>query len=135
LLKAGLEGVLFQIRAIQTLLEERAGSPDRLLASGGFARSAAWCQMAADLLGVPVAVPEIIESSGLGAAQLGFYAMEDGQGPLLRWPGTVSQVYEPNPERANAYRELFPIYLGLYDKLKDSMKDLTGFEQRQALPG
>lgn len=135
MLKAGLEGVLFQVRAIQSLLEERAGKPTRLLASGGFARSASWCQMAADLLGTPVAVPEIIESSGLGAAQLGYYALEDAKGPLLRWESAKAQVFEPNPERAAVYNELFPIYLGLYDKLKDSMKDLSGFERRQAIRG
>lgn len=121
MLRAALEGVMYQIAAIVALMNECGNEIKEIRASGGFARSQLWSQMLADILGVRVTVPESVESSGLGAAQLGIYAMEDGRGPLLRWDAGVGVVYEPNPETHAVYRELLPFYLNLYHALKPSM--------------
>jgi len=79
--------------------------------------------MLADVLGVPVQVPESVESSGLGAAQLGLYAMEEGRGPLLRWDTGNGRCYEPDSRAHAIYRELLPFYLNIYDRLKDTMRE------------
>lgn len=123
MLRAAMEGVLFQIAAIVSLMEQSGGKAREIRASGGFARSPLWCQMMADLLGVPVRVPESVESSGLGAAQLGLYAMEEGRGPLLRWRIEGGALYEPDPAAAAVYRDMLPFYLRLYDLLKEPMKE------------
>lgn len=121
MLRAALEGVMYQIAAIVELMNECGNEIKEIRASGGFARSQLWCQMLADILGVRVTVPESVESSGLGAAQLGIYAMEEGRGALLRWDAGVGVVYEPNPDTHAVYRELLPFYLNLYHALKPSM--------------
>ncbi|OAB40183.1 gluconokinase [Paenibacillus antarcticus] len=125
MLRAAMEGVLFQITAIVSLMKDDGGKPREVRASGGFARSTIWCQMLADMLGVPVRVPESVESSGLGAAQLGLYAMEGCDGPLLRWKELNGSIYEPDVANHKIYQKLLPFYLDLYDRLKEPMREIT----------
>lgn len=124
MLRAALEGVMYQIAAIVELMNECGNEVKEIRASGGFARSAMWCQMLADILGVPVTVPESVESSGLGAAQLGIYAMEEGKGPLLRWDAGKGVSYTPDMESHAVYSKLLPFYLNLYQVLKPSMHEM-----------
>lgn len=125
MLRAGMEGVLFQITAIVSLMKQAGRKPKEVRASGGFARSAIWCQMLADMLGVPVQVPDSVESSGLGAAQLGLYAMEGCRGSLLRWRVMNGSLYEPDVANHKIYQKLLPFYLNLYDRLKEPMREIT----------
>ncbi|WP_042163407.1 gluconokinase [Paenibacillus gorillae] len=125
MLRAALEGVMFQIAAIISLMKQAGEKPKEIRASGGFARSALWCQMLADMLGVPVSVPDSVESSGLGAAQLGLYALEDCSGPLLRWSQLKGTRYEPDLSNYEKYEALLPFYLNLYDRLKEPMRDIA----------
>ncbi|MFX3636235.1 MAG: gluconokinase [Candidatus Pristimantibacillus sp.] len=125
MLRAAMEGVLYQITAIASFMKQIGGTPSEVRASGGFARSSLWCQMMADMLGVPVRIPSSVESSGLGAAQLGLYAMQDCQGPLLRWKDTEGSLYEPNEINHKLYQSILPLYLSLYDRLKEPMRELT----------
>ncbi|MHA6480341.1 gluconokinase [Paenibacillus sp. strain BS8-2] len=124
MLRAAMEGVMYQIAAIVALMNECGNEIKEIRASGGFARSELWVQMLADILGVRVTVPESVESSGLGAAQLGIYAMEEGKGPLHRWESGDGATYEPNPDTHAVYRELLPFYLNLYHALKPSMHEM-----------
>ncbi|OBZ12745.1 gluconokinase [Bacillus sp. FJAT-26390] len=125
MLRAAMEGVIFQMTAIVSLMKQAGEAPKEVRASGGFARSTIWCQMMADMLGVSVRVPVSVESSGLGAAQLGLYAMEGCQGPLLRWKVEDGSVYEPNATNHEQYQRLLPLYLSLYDRLKEPMRDIS----------
>ncbi|GGG53852.1 gluconate kinase [Paenibacillus radicis (ex Gao et al. 2016)] len=125
MLRAALEGVLFQITAIVSLMKQAGEKPREVRASGGFARSTLWCQMLADMLGVPVSVPDSVESSGLGAAQLGLYALEGCSGPLLRWNQRNGKRYEPDLSNHEKYEVLLPFYLNLYDRLKEPMRDIA----------
>ncbi len=123
MMRAAMEGVVYQVAAIVSMMNDSGGQAKEIRASGGFARSALWCQMLADVLGVPVQVPESVESSGLGAAQLGLYAMEEGRGPLLRWDSGNGRCYDPDSRAHEVYRELLPFYLNIYDRLKDTMRE------------
>ena len=124
MLRAALEGVMFQISSIVSLMEQAGGKAKEVRASGGFARSPLWCQMMADMLGVSVQVPDLVESSGLGAAQLGLYAMEEKRSPLLRWKDIKGVSYEPSEANHRVYRDLLPFYLNLYHSLKDQMRNI-----------
>ncbi|RKP58153.1 gluconate kinase [Cohnella endophytica] len=125
MLRAAMEGVLFQITAIASLMEQAGDKPKEVRASGGFARSSLWCQILADMLGVPVRVPDLVESSGLGAAQLGLYAMDGCSGALLRWKDMEGSLYEPVAANHKVYQDLLPLYLSLYDRLKEPMHEMT----------
>ncbi|MFD2114878.1 gluconokinase [Paenibacillus yanchengensis] len=129
MMRAALEGVLFQLLAIVSMMEEKGTVAKQIRASGGFARSPLWCQMMADMLGVAVFVPDVVESSGLGAAQLGIYAMNNEQGKLCIWDNMSGTTYEPDSNNHRIYRQLLPTYLQLYYSLKDAMSHMTVLQQ------
>jgi xylulokinase len=90
---------------------------------GGGARSPIWRQMAADVLGVPVLIPEQAEAAALGAAlQAGW--MLDGGGArklnfLIDEHVTIDRAAscEPNPGLRGAYDEAYARYRQLLDAL------------------
>ena len=68
-MRATLEAIAFEVRDV---IEARcrAGRPPALRVDGGAAANDLLCQFQADLLGVPVQRPEIVETTALGAAFL-----------------------------------------------------------------
>lgn len=132
MIRAVLEGVAYRIHSVVQALEELAGPANEIRASGGFARSAFWRQMMADVLGTPVLVPDSIESSGLGAAQLGLYAM----GEVNDFSGIHDWVaaghrHSAEQKHDEVYNQLLPIYHQVYWNLKDSFDALASFQSTQ----
>jgi gluconokinase len=87
-------------------------------ATGGFARSALWRQMLADVLGMPIGYPAGREGSAFGAALIGMQALGmveslDVAAELVR----IEEVVEPEADAAGTYAELLPAFAELYDAL------------------
>ncbi len=106
LLRCALEGTAFAIRdALDALL---AGHhPPHLRLAGGGTLAAAWRQLLADVLGLPLYAVDVPAASGRGAALLGAHAagllsFADIQGPLI--PPT-HLVAEPDPAAAAFHAE------------------------------
>jgi glycerol kinase len=92
LARAGLEAIAYQTLDAVRAMEAGAGEPLRELRADGGATANRWLmQFQADVLGVPVVVPEVAETTALGAAYLA------GVGVGL-W--TVSDVRDGWRERA-----------------------------------
>jgi glycerol kinase len=71
LVRAALEAMAFGTADVLALMQERSGVPFRVLrVDGGVAANAWLMQFQADVLGVPVERPDIVETTGLGAAGL-----------------------------------------------------------------
>jgi glycerol kinase len=71
LARAALEGIAYETVDAVRAMETAAGKPlDELRADGGATANAWLMQFQADVLGVPVVVPEIAETTALGAAAL-----------------------------------------------------------------
>src|ERR1700722_12059615 len=104
LLRSALEGTAFAIRdALDALLAGHRPPPLRL--AGGGTLAAAWRQLLADVLGLPLYAVDVPAASGRGAALLGARAagllsFADIQGPLAP-PARL--VAEPDPA-ATAFR-------------------------------
>jgi xylulokinase len=79
----------------------------RVVATGGGARSPLWLQINADMLGVPVVTPACAERACLGAAT--FAAVAAGFYPSIREATTVmvrpDRVYEPASDGVAVYRD------------------------------
>src|SRR5690606_10103521 len=84
IVKAILEGLLFEIRLNSELLRQAGVEIERYRAIGGAARSRTWMQIAADILDRPVIVLEVDEVAALGAALMGARAagILDGEGEI-----------------------------------------------------
>ena len=98
LARAVLEGCAFAMRDVLERLLEMGVPIDAILLLGGGARSALWARIRADLTGLPVALPPIVDTSPIGAAMLA--AVAAGLQPSLpaaaRWsparPGPSSRT-------------------------------------------
>jgi gluconokinase len=110
--QAAFEGVAFRFAAIADLL------PDvrEVVATGaGLLHDRDWIQIMADALARPIAVSGVPEASLRGAAVL---ALERAGHELADAP--VSEIVEPRPDRAEAYRAARGEQQRLYDLLYDA---------------
>jgi gluconokinase len=133
MIRAVLEGVIFNLYSILPAVESLIGPTRRILATGGFARSALWRQMMADIFDRDVVVPESIESSCLGAAVLG----QLGLGRISSLDAVLSMVgatvqHRPEPSAVAAYRRLWPIFETLPALLADQYAAITEFQRTAA---
>jgi xylulokinase len=107
MLKALLEGMAFSVAQGLASYGEMGLRVERLRAAGGGARSAAWLQLSADVLGLPVELPEVAEATTLGAALLaGLGAGAYGNAEeAVRVAVRVKRRYEPDASHQTRYRE------------------------------
>ncbi|MFL1695235.1 gluconokinase [Weissella kandleri] len=128
--RAVLEGIIFNIYMVELALEEVVGDLKSIQATGGFARSALWRQMLADIFEQPVTVPEAFESGALAATvmaqkALGLVDSLDVIGDMVGEANT----YQPNPENYEVYRELAPIFIRLSRQLQTEYKNIADFQR------
>ncbi len=131
MIRAALEGVIFNLYSILPALEDLIGPTKRMMATGGFARSALWRQMMADIFNREVVVPESVESSCLGAAVLGLYAL--GMAPSLDviadMVGSTNR-HVPVPANVAVYDRLRPIFMSIPGKLQQEYQALSEFQRQ-----
>ncbi|MCU1459572.1 MAG: xylB [Actinomycetia bacterium] len=97
--RALLEGSAYGLRHIVDTLALDGVELERLMVSGSPARSRLWSQIKADVLGVPVEVPEFPELAARGAALAAGAAIgwwpRPGEGAPGSWPVGARSVLEP----------------------------------------
>lgn len=131
MIRAVLEGIVFNLYTVLLTVEELVGEPVHIKASGGFARSEMWRQLLADVFDKPVKVPESFESSCLGAVILGMYATGEindfSNAAEMMGP---TQRYQPNDAASTVYRELLPIYIRLLRLLTEEYDSIADFQRK-----
>jgi len=112
ILRSIMEGATFYfVRSLDAL--KRMGVATReFVATGGGAKSDAWLQIKADIMGVPFVRPRITECGTLGAAILAGLATGVFRGPEQAVSVFVKRerVFAPRPRHHEAYRELYARY-------------------------
>jgi gluconokinase len=136
MIRSVMEGVMFRIHSVVQALEEVGGPTREIRASGGFARSAFWLSMMADVLGNTVTVPPSVESSGLGAAQLGLLATGETRdfASIHDWVNGGGR-YESNAANNAIYSELTPIYKQVYRQMTEPFDAIAAFQKKYAGSG
>ena len=83
---------------------------------GGGARSPLWRQIKADVTGLPVALPQTIETTALGAAMLALVGVElcASLEEAARQAVRIVEVRDPNPETQACYEEYYQLYRATY---------------------
>jgi gluconokinase len=117
------------------LLENFVGPSRRIHASGGFAHSGFLRQLLADIFARPVVIPESVESSCLGAAVLGLYALEivPSLDVISSMVGTTGEL-QPQSQSVAIYRQLIPVYAQVLEALQREYETIARF-QAQLTPG
>ncbi|WP_125702970.1 gluconokinase [Lacticaseibacillus daqingensis] len=136
MLRAALEGIVFNLYAVMLMIEGLTGRPTAIQATGGFARSDLWRQMLADIFEQDVTIPASFESSALGAAVVGMKALGlvdslDAVGAMV---GTT-HVHHPDTSTFPTYRTLLPIWIRLGREMAGEYQALAEFQRTQPMEG
>lgn len=117
--RAVLEGVALNLRIILDAFRDQGAAITALRVIGGGARSALWCQILADVYGLPLLRPKLlVEATALGAAIAGgvgaglYRSFAEGCANIQVEPGE-----EPRPAFAARYRELYGLFQETYARL------------------
>ncbi|GER66490.1 gluconate kinase [Weizmannia acidilactici] len=131
MVRAVLEGVIYNLYTVMLALQEMIGVPQKIQATGGFARSELWRQMLADIFNQEVVVPESFESSCLGAIVLGMYALGkiDDFSIVSEWVGST-HTHRPIPENVTIYEEILPIYIRVSRLLEAEYGNIAAFQRK-----
>ena len=118
LVRAALEGACQQLALVLGSLRDAGHEVRELRATGGFARSAAWRQMLADVLDMEIGFPAAHEGSARGAALLGMETL--GLAESIDVVG-VEEVIAPDHEAAAVYAGLRPAFVAAADALRQAL--------------
>ncbi|GAB94515.1 xylulokinase [Kineosphaera limosa] len=101
LARAAVEGMLCNLADGVDALRQQGSPVEKVLLIGGAAMSPAVRAVAADLFGVPVAVPAAGEYVGIGAARQAAWALSGADAPP-QWERTIEAETEPGNAEASA---------------------------------
>jgi xylulokinase len=124
-----MEGVAHSVRWAFEALEHSAGIvPETINIGGGGARSDAWCQIRADVLGKPLTRTSIPAAAALGAAIIAGV----GSGAFPSLPTAVRELvrfektFEPDDQRRRLFDERHHHYRDLYQALRPFNQSFLG---------
>jgi sugar (pentulose or hexulose) kinase len=130
LYRAMLEGLAYALREAKERSDRRTGIPvTDLRVAGGGARSDAAMQLTADVFGMTVSRPEVMEASGLGAAicasvGLGLHA---GFAAAVHAMTRRGATFEPAAATHATYEQLYrEVYLRMYPRLRPLYERMRG---------
>jgi xylulokinase len=117
---AVLEGVAYAMRqALDLVAERQPGTKQRVTLIGGGAKSKAWCQIMADILGCELIVPKDAQYlPSLGAAALGFKqaGWREGYAEICRMFKSIgkAETYAPNEGLQTYYDKQYAKFKRIY---------------------
>lgn len=118
--RACMEAVAYEMRLNRERLAASGVAFDRLVATGGGAKSRLWVQMKADVLGIPIETLETDDAGTVGCAMMAglacgaFGSIAEAAAKMVRRVGR----FDPDPARHALYSEVFARYERLYDAVR-----------------
>ena len=112
--RAVMEGVSFLLRKNCQSLKNANLPCNSILAVGGGTKSAIWCQMWADITGIPVKIPKEQEAACLGAAMIGAVADQHFADYDAAANACVGIKAEYTPNFSEKYEEKYRKFCALY---------------------
>jgi glycerol kinase len=102
--RAALEGIAFQVADVLEVMKEDSGiALDQLRVDGGAAANNLLMQFQADILGVAVVRPKVVETTALGAGFLAGLALEFWKNPEeVHSAWQLDRVFEPKMTKDEA---------------------------------
>ncbi|HZU13440.1 MAG TPA: xylulokinase [Chloroflexota bacterium] len=131
LTRAVLEGITFALADAATIMRDLGLRLPSIRLTGGGARHAFWQQLAADILGAPMA--RVSAGPALGAAFLagigaGVFGSIEEAVRLVR----TAEETRPNPETIDVYRRYHAMFDRLYPALRPKFEELAGLEAAES---
>jgi sugar (pentulose or hexulose) kinase len=117
--RAILEGSAYAVRDITDQML-RMGLPlEEIRAVGGGARSPLWRQIKADVTGLPVSIPNTVETTALGAGILALAGsgLIDTLEEAVKLSTHVVETRQPDLKNSKLYEEYYQLYRATYFSL------------------
>lgn len=115
--RAVLEGVAFAVKRHIDILDRISGTPvERIIASGGGAKTKLWLKIKASVYGIPILVPQeaecgIVGCAAMAAAATGLFSrVEDAADAYVGYAEEIA----PDPAWAETYRPMQAFFEKLY---------------------
>jgi xylulokinase len=125
--RAVMEGVAFASARMLRVMERAAGRPvERVIASGGGAKTALWLRIKASIYGVPVVVPREAECGVVGCAAMAATAagvFPDLSAAVSAFVRHADEI-APDPAWAERYARMQPVFDRLYTHSQALYDDL-----------
>jgi len=127
MVRAVLEGVAFSQKESVEILRGFNITTEQMILAGGGARSALWCQIMADVVGMGVVTTNIDDPASIGAgiiAAVGtgvFSTFKEACGKFI----TFERSYQPHRENIERYGMLFSQYRHLYNALREPFREIA----------
>jgi xylulokinase len=125
--RAILEGVAFAGARHLQIMEKASGQKiERVIASGGGAKTELWLRIKASVYGVPIVVPEEQECGILGCGAMGavatgqFNSLGEAVSTFVRYADEI----KPDPAWQEKYRRMQPVFDKLYFNSQSLYDDL-----------
>jgi len=125
LLRATLEGIIFNLYQIAQALEKATVEIKEIYASGGFTQNDLAMQILSNVFNAKVVLQEHEEGTALGAAILAMQALKIEYQPKNE---QIGKCFYPNLEAHQIYQQYFEVWRKLYGQLKKN------FEEMKELP-
>jgi xylulokinase len=122
LVRAVMEGVAFSLKDSLEIMESLGVEAEKVIASGGGAKSKLWLQIQADIFSKPIYTTQTKEEASVGAAitagvGIGLYpSVEEACEKLI---STHSEVIEPIKENSSLYAKRYELFKELYKRNED----------------
>ncbi|GAA0286172.1 xylulokinase [Gracilibacillus halotolerans] len=129
--RAVLEGITFSLNESIAIFRENGKEINKVYSIGGGAKNTDWLQIQADIFNAQIVRLKTEQGPGMGAAMLAAY----GSG----WFNSLKEcadafledadTFDPIPENAEKYKELFQLYRDVYKQTKGINQELMKFRK------
>jgi xylulokinase len=127
IIRATMEGVSFNLRVILEAFQQQGAQIEAMRLIGGGARGRVWRQVLADIYGIPVIRPNLLEdATSLGAAIAGGVGV--GIFPnfeIATWLTPIMDTAQPNRKEKDKYDNLYKLFIDCYRALEPLYADLA----------
>ncbi len=129
LIRAGLEGITLNLRVILAAFQEQGAQVEAMRVIGGGARGRVWRQIMADIYGMPILRPALLEeATSLGAALAGGigvgifsdFSVAEKLTPIV-------DTIQPNEALKPLYDRLYAVFNRAYDAFEPLFDELAEF--------
>ena len=124
--KALMEGVTYEIMNNIEHLESFGIKPEKLMATGGGAKSEAWLQIKADITNRPITSLTSLETGACGTCMMvgvaiGLYKdLYEAKKCFVQ----EKKTYTPNPQKVEIYKKYFNAYKNIYIATKPILEEM-----------
>jgi len=129
MIRAGLEGITLNLRVILEAFQEQGAQVEAMRVIGGGARGRVWRQIMADIYGIPVLRPALLEeATSLGAALAGGIGVGLFPGFSIAEKLTpIVDTIQPNPTLKPLYDRLYAVFNQAYGACEPLFDALAEF--------